>query len=365
MSENKNQLIIHYDGSFEIATGRSRKELQWKNSKTTWLQLVRRFSQTHRTPETLSEYLSSDKSRQDEIKDVGGFVGGYINTGRRKTENILRRSILTLDLDFAKPGFWDLYAMVYDNAAVLYSTHKHQPEKPRLRLIIPLSRPVTADEYAAVSRRIAGNLGIDNFDDTTFEAARLMYWPSTSSDAEFLFEFQDGPWLDPDQVLATYSNWHDISEWPSGSRAVELLRHGLSKQGDPLSKPGLIGAFCRTYTIQEAIDTFLPEIYKPCDIENRFTFAGGSTSGGLVVYEDKYAFSHHGTDPASGKLCNAFDLVRIHLFGEKDKDAKENTPSNRLPSFLKWSSSHLPMLTQKLQLPPIGFCLSRTISVNR
>jgi predicted P-loop ATPase len=335
MSENPNISIIHHDGTIEISTGRSRKELQWKNSKTTWSQLVRRFSQTHRTPETLSEYLKSDKSRQDEIKDVGGFVGGYINTGRRKTENILRRTLLTLDLDFARPGFWDLYSMIYDNSAVLYSTHKHQPEKPRLRLIIPLSRPVSVDEYAAVSRRIAGNLGIDNFDDTTFEAARLMYWPSTASDAEFIFEFQNGPWLDPDQVLATYSSWHDISEWPSSSRAVELVRHGLSKQGDPLNKPGLIGAFCRTYTIHEAIDTFLPEIYMPCDIENRFTFAGGSTSGGLVIYEDKYAFSHHGTDPASGKLCNSFDLVRIHLFGEKDKDAKENTPSNRLPSFLE------------------------------
>ena len=335
MSQPINLPIILHDGPLEIATGRSRKELQWKNSKTTWSQLVRRFSQTHRTTETISDYLSSDKSRQDEIKDVGGFVGGYINTGRRKTENILRRSMLTLDLDFAKPGFWDLYAMVYDNAAVLYSTHKHQTEKPRLRLIIPLSRPVSVDEYAAVSRRIAGNLGIDNFDDTTFEAARLMYWPSTASDAEFIFEFQDGPWLDPDQVLATYSNWREISEWPSSSRAVELVRHGLSKQGDPLSKPGLIGAFCRTYSVHEAIETFLPEIYKPCDIENRFTFSGGSTSGGLVVYEDKYAFSHHGTDPASGKLCNAFDLVRIHLFGEKDKDVKENTPSNRLPSFLE------------------------------
>jgi predicted P-loop ATPase len=335
MPENPIPIPILHDGPLDLATGRSRKELQWKNSQASWSQLVRRFSQTHRTPETLSEYLASDKSRQDEIKDVGGFVGGYINTGRRKTANILRRSMLTLDLDFAKPGFWDFYYMLYDNAAVLYSTHKHQPEKPRLRLIIPLSRPVSVDEYAAVSRRMAGNLGIDCFDDTTFEAARLMYWPSTSSDAEFLFEFQDGPWLDPDQVLATYTNWHDISEWPSGSRIIEAVRHGLSKQVDPLQKPGLIGAFCRTYTIHEAIDTFLPDIYKPCAIENRYTYAGGSTAGGLVVYEDKYAYSHHGTDPASGKLSNAFDLVRLHLFGDKDRDVKENTPSNRLPSFLE------------------------------
>lgn len=47
---------------------------------------------------------------------------------------------------------------------------------------------------------------------------------------------------------------------------------------------------------------------------NRYTYVGGSTTGGLVIYDDKYAYSHHATDPAGGKLCNAFDLVRWHLF---------------------------------------------------
>ena len=75
-------------------------------------------------------------------------------------------------------------------------------------------------------------------------------------------------------------------------------------------------------------------MYEPCAITDRYTFVGGSTAAGLVVYEDKYAYSHHGTDPASGKLCNAFDLVRIHLFGLLDEDAKEGTRSNSLPSFM-------------------------------
>ena len=44
-----------------------------------------------------------------------------------------------------------------------------------------------------------------------------------------------------------------------------------------------------------------------------------------------------GTDPASGLLCNAFDLVRIHKFAARDDDAKPNTPTNRLPSFLAMS----------------------------
>jgi hypothetical protein len=35
------------------------------------------------------------------------------------------------------------------------------------------------------------------------------------------------------------------------------------KQGDPHEKPGMVGAFCRTYSIPEAIETFLEDRYEP------------------------------------------------------------------------------------------------------
>lgn len=38
-----------------------------------------------------------------------------------------------------------------------------------------------------------------------------------------------------------------------------------------------------------------------------------------MIYDDKFAYSHHATDPACGKLLNAFDLVRIHRFGGDDE----------------------------------------------
>lgn len=112
--------------------------------------------------------------------------------------------------------------------------------------------------------------------------------------------------------------------------------HGISgkKQGDPLTKPGLIGAFCRAYTIEDAIETFLSDEYTACAVEGRYTYAKGSTSAGLVVYDDKFVYSHHSTDPAGGKLCNAFDLVRLHKFGALDADASESTPPNKLPSYV-------------------------------
>lgn len=324
---------IQIDGLIDIATGRSRKETNWKNKEILWSQLVSKLSTTHRTAETYGEYISSKKTRQDEIKDIGGFVGGFLTGGRRKATSVIHRQLLTLDIDYGEPGVWEDFQLCYDNAAAVYSTHKHSPEAPRYRLILPLDRPVFPDEYTAIARRIAGVIGIELFDHTTFEPSRLMYWPSTPKDAEFIFDYQDGPWLIADDILASYRDWKDSSEWPVSQRNYNIIQRDIKKQGDPLEKPGVVGAFCRTYSISETIENFLSDVYEPCDMENRYTFKEGSTAAGLVVYDDKYAFSHHGTDPTSGKLCNAFDLVRLHHFSLKDEEVKEGTPGNKLPSY--------------------------------
>jgi putative DNA primase/helicase len=331
MSANK--INILNNGTFDIATGRHRRETSWKNKEMLWSELVEKLSITHRTAETISEYLAAKKTRQDEIKDVGGFVGGYLNGGRRKASNVAHRQLITLDLDFAHSGLWDDFTLLYDNAAALYSTHKHTADKPRYRLILPLDREVFADEYTAIARRIAGVLGIELFDHTTFQPERLMYWPSTAKDGVYEFQYQDGSWISADEILNTYRDWHDTSEWPVSDRESSIISKGILKQGDPLEKIGIVGAFCRTYTITEVIELFLSDVYEPTDFEDRYTYNEGSTAAGLVIYEDKYAYSHHGTDPVSGKLCNAFDLVRLHKFGLKDEDVRSDTPNNKLPSY--------------------------------
>jgi putative DNA primase/helicase len=324
---------LQHDGTLDIAVGRSRRETNWKNKEMTWSALLERLVKTHYTAETHSEYLSAKKIRQDEIKDIGGFVGGYLSSGRRKAASVVHRRLLTLDLDFAEAGSWEDFKLLYGNAAAIYSTHKHSPELPRLRLLIPLDRDVARDEYVAIARRVAGELDIEVFDPTTYQPERLMYWPSTSKDGEYEFNYQDGPWLCADRVLASYRDWRDSSEWPMSERESSIPLRAIKKQGDPLEKPGVIGAFCRTYTIAEAIDKFLQDVYEPCDTDGRYSFKEGSTAAGLVIYEDKYAYSHHGTDPISGKLCNAFDLVRLHKYGLKDEDAREDTPGNKMPSY--------------------------------
>lgn len=317
---------MKFDGTIDIATGMSARSKTWKNKKILWSELVQRLSQELKTNETYKEYISATKEEQGKIKDVGGYVGGYLRNGRRKPENVVHRQILTLDIDFAHSDFWEDFEFLYDNAAVLHATHKHHETSPRLRLVMPLSREATPDEYVAVARRVAGSLGIDMFDNTTFETNRLMFWPSNPKDVDYYFRYQDGPWVDVDATLKSYVNWKDSSEWPTAEAHHQKIKTAAQKQEDPENKKGIVGAFCRTYTIQEAIAKFLPDVYRE-EGDDRYTYIEGTTSLGMIVYEDKFAYSHHGTDPSNGKLCNAFDLVRIHKFGHEDngtygKDSK-------------------------------------------
>ena len=323
-------MTIQHDRALDVALGNNRKTKTWKNQQMTWAELLDRMSSVVRTPETVAEYKAMSRDKQSDVKDVGGFVGGYCCGGSRSV--ISHRSLVCLDADFATPGLWDAWTLLYGNAAAVYSTHKHTPEKPRLRLVIPLSRNVTPDEYQAIGRRIADTMGIDQFDDTSYQPQRMMYWPSASRDGEYIFKHHDGPFLDPDTVLATYHDWRDISAWPTSSRvAGEIVKKAASKQQDPLEKGGLIGAFCRAYSIDEAIAEFVP-VYTP-GTGGRYTFTEGTTAEGVVTYEGKFSYSHHATDPASMQLCNAWDLVRLHKFGALDADCAPDGPVSSRPSY--------------------------------
>lgn len=322
---------LQHDKTLDLALGNSRKTKTWKNGTQSWSDLVERLSSTTRTPETVAEYRTMGRNQQADIKDVGGFVGGYCNNGSRS--DIRHRSILCLDADFADADLWTDWELLYGRAAAVYSTHKHTAQKPRLRLVVPLARNVDPDEYQAIGRRVAEVLGIDKFDDTSYQPQRVMFWPSTSRDGEYVFHYLDAPLLDPDEVLATYYDWKDISSWPMSSRVAEVTKKTAAKQKDPLEKKGLIGAFCRAYyPIQEAIEAFVPA-YQPCDEPNRYTYTEGSTAAGVVIYDDKFSYSFHGTDPASGQTVNAWDLVRLHKFHQLDADCGLDTPVDKRPSY--------------------------------
>ncbi len=329
------QVVINpkINKDINLSLGQSKTETKWKNKTMTWADFLQRLNTPTVTQETVQDYHKMTKPKRDGIKDVGGYVGGFLKQGRRKADAVQSRSIVTLDADSPRGDLWEDVQLLFGEACAIYSTHSHTADNPRLRLLIPLARPVTAEEYQPLARKLAEQFGMDNFDDTTYQPERLMFWPSHPIDGDYVFEYQDGQWTDPDEVLALYPDWTDSSYWPESSRGHSIRVGQAKKQGDPTEKKGIIGAWCRTYDIQTVIEKFLPEVYQPTDKDDRYTYLEGSTSGGLILYDDKFAYSHHGTDPVGDKLSNAFDLVRIHLFGDQDEDVKDNTPVNKVPSF--------------------------------
>lgn len=335
---------MNNDKKISISIGASRWSKQWTQTTMLWSELCTRLKAPVRTEETVEEYHQMKKAEQGKLKDIGGFVGGTLKGLQRKAINVTGRDLITLDLDAIKPGDTDNVVRTVDSlgmAYVIYSTRSHTEHRPRLRVVVPTDRTMTVDEYEPIARKLASLIGIGMCDGTTFEASRLMYWPSCPKDAQYVYHVGDKRFLSADGMLGLYDDWHDVRSWPQvpGHEASQRERQLLAKQGDPKTKHGIVGAFCRVYGIREALDEYLPHAYTTVEgSADRLTFATGSTVAGAVIYDDgQFLYSHHNTDPCGGQLVNAFDLVRLHKFHDLDETAKDGTPVHKLPSYAAMS----------------------------
>ncbi len=302
--------------NFTIFTAPSRFNVNWREEFVGWEDFAARCASPVVTSESAEEFRAMDRDRQCAAKDCGGFVGGRLKDGKRRAGSVLCRTLITLDYDHAPALPMAEQPVVLALArsgwtALVYTTHSHSEASPRFRVVIPLKVPLPPDRYEEVARAVAAELGTEGIDSTTYDAERLFFWPSTSKGAPFFFDRFDGTALDPAPYLATPCpmplNPLPRTPQPPAPAAVD-------PRSDPRCKRGVVGAFCRAYSISEAIEKFLPDRYSRRG-PGRYTFTAGTTSGGLVVYDDLWADSHHDSDPAAGHVVNAFDLVRCHLFG--------------------------------------------------
>ncbi len=286
----------------KISYGNSRQAKFWSNKEITFDELCERLKTPIRTSETAEEYPKLSKKQRDEIKDKGGFVAGHLRDNRRQRDKVVCRSMLVYDLDTVTTDFLSDIENNVPNKAAYYTTHSHLPDVPRARMIVPVTRDMTPEEFNAVARYYASdNKFLTMLDPCSFSPHQLMYWPTCPSNGEYLFDVTDGDWLNPDNVLAAHPEWRDYSLLPTTPKESKA-HEAVGKQKDPLEKKGIVGLFCRTYSIQQAIERFLPDIYAPtAGTENRYDFIARESSAGVVVYDDTFAYSHHATDPGRRK----------------------------------------------------------------
>ena len=305
-----------------IAYGNNRQAKRWVNKTIKFDDLKERLRVPIRTTESAEEYAKMSRAQRDAAKDHGGFVAGVLKGGRRKVDTVESRSMVALDGDRINAAFLESYESLCPYTSALYTTHSSTEENPRVRLVFPLTRDVTPEEFVAVSRYLSQMLGIDYFDECSYQPNQLMYWPSIPANGSFVYKETDGGWLDPDAILTKHPEWTDPTRLPTSSRESKANTTAQQKVQDPLTKEGVVGLFNRTYyPISKALEAFLSDVYEPTDNENRWHLIESSSMAGVEIKEDKFVYSHHAKDPAYLKLCNAFDIVRIHRFGDLDEKA--------------------------------------------
>lgn len=335
-------LPLHTDHKLRISTG-GKNLGKVKNKTATWGQLVTKIS----VPlvdinYTLPQYLQLSVAKQSDIKNVGYFVGGHCDNGVRQIGSLKDRWLITLDVDACNPGH--VFDMENGDTELtpfeffVYSTRKHTSSNPRLRIIIPLEKPIDAEAYHALSRIVAEmfDVTMESIDPVSFRATQLMYWPSICKEATFYTFHNRGDLMVAEDILENFGDWRDHTKLPRSERDESRYNAAGKKPEAPETKEGIVGAFCRVYDVPAAIDEFLPDIYiDPKDTQQgvRYTYAKGTTSHGAIVYDDgAFLYSNHMHDPAAGHSQNAFDLVRLHLFGDLDTKAKEGSSPMSMPS---------------------------------
>ena len=303
----------------DLAFGKNRWSKVWRNTSMTFDEICAFLKEPVRTSETMDEYRHMPHDEKSRIKDIRPFVCGRLKDGHRTYDSVEHRSMLSLDGDDMTVDFVQQYCDIMPYASCMYSTHSSTPEQPRCRILVPLTRDVTPHEFNALSRLFAAELGMDMFDPFSHRINQPMFKGSVPKDGEYLFIVTEKEWLDPDAFLQKYPDWEDASALPLVKNEKPKNYDPSRKQADPLTKDGIVGAFCRTYGIEDAIEAFLPDVYEPSVVDGRYDFIPGDGAAGVILYEDKFAYSHHATDPAGGRLLNAFDLVRLHRFPDADE----------------------------------------------
>ena len=174
----------------KIATGKDVSGVENKN--VTWEQLAKRL-QKHTVFKTL-----------EESRNAPNFCGGYYDGKGKARANLIARSVLTLDYDKCEVDIHDLafqLELSLDSAFVAYSTYRHTPDKPRIRVVIPLSRDISADEYEVYSRQVAEQLDIEGIDACSFVASQIMFLPSMPENGSPWSMYQDGEfWQVPKKI---------------------------------------------------------------------------------------------------------------------------------------------------------------------
>ncbi len=142
---------------------------------------------------------------EDEVKD-DETIPKY-----RKDDNIINRSVIALDYDeIREQDFNSLHKAISKqlegHSWAFHTTHSHTTEKPRIRLMVPLNGPVSADDYRKYSRALANHIG-HKVDKASFVPSQAMALPvKNDKDAVYIFRYNDAPAITIEELVKMSRN---------------------------------------------------------------------------------------------------------------------------------------------------------------
>lgn len=305
------------DYSFDIITAPQRDSRHWRPGTVTWGEL-QEWMITPASTKACGNYVLGTFAKSTVTHK--GADTPCTNTHRTKTA-VRTRGALTLDVDHPDDGFETMLELMLPYAAACHTTHSSTRRAPRFRLIVPLDRPIAADEYYTAASAVMQLLGEHQFDPGSVQPERYMFKPAAGELESYQQFVIQGPVAVADQLLKDFNP--DLSNMP----APKVHKN----KRDPFAIEGTMGAFNRAY---EDFALLIEQYDLPYEDSgaDRWKLVGASAAAGMGVVQTGLVYSHHANDPAYGQTCSAFDLARLHLFHELDEEAAKGTPVNRLPS---------------------------------
>ena len=158
----------------------------------------------------LVKYLSDVKVSDDKYSN-GAYILGDMKDTHRNDENVLNRHALALDIDDlpTDTSIVEDIENMFSFSYILYSTFSHRVDKPRFRLIIPLSKPIEKEYYKPAIKFFEKQLGV-SVDEKSFTWSQCMARAvKQSDDADFIFKYQDTYYIDTDTLISGLKPYMD------------------------------------------------------------------------------------------------------------------------------------------------------------
>lgn len=360
-----------------------------KSGQFTWEAFIKNVRDRSNSDVAIDIAAMPDGAEQQKIKQSRGWYvfGEHDADHPRSTRRAKNRSGITIDIDKGSADIPEIIKgieVLRGKAWLIHQTATSSVDQPKYRLIIPLAETLALEEYEAAVTLLMKWIGYEAIDyDASKSMHQLMYlpvWGRQEYVGDRVIVNEPGKvergsgteFLDVLMLLDTMweheygGDWRSAVTWPEALRErIQVERKSvaqrearekygdLAEQAAPLLKENVVGDFCRAYSIPAAMDKFLGDIWFTESALTRYTWwhrdsSGGKDAPGGQVYcqdgsrpgmkgasdEGVFFYSHHAnSDPYSHETLNAFDLVRLHLYGALDKEKRAGTKEINLPSF--------------------------------